>query len=155
MPGPDGMLEDMASRLISPALIGRRAELADLEAAFAAARRGEPATVLLGGEAGIGKSRLAAEFAAHARAAGGRVLTGGCLELGAEGLPFAPFTAVLRELMREIGAAGVIELLGGRPATSPGCCPTWARRNQSRVTRRAPARMSTRARGGAGCSSRC
>jgi DNA-binding CsgD family transcriptional regulator/tetratricopeptide (TPR) repeat protein len=114
MPGPDGMLEDMASRLISPALIGRRAELADLEAAFAAARRGEPATVLLGGEAGIGKSRLAAEFAAHARAEGGRVLAGGCLELGAEGLPFAPFTAVLRELMREIGAPGVIGLLGGR-----------------------------------------
>jgi predicted ATPase/DNA-binding CsgD family transcriptional regulator len=108
------MLEDMAVRLISPALIGRRAQLADLETAFAAARRGEPATVLLGGEAGVGKSRLAAEFAGHVRAVNGRVLTGGCLELGADGLPFAPFTGVLRELMREAGAAGVIELLGGR-----------------------------------------
>jgi DNA-binding CsgD family transcriptional regulator/tetratricopeptide (TPR) repeat protein len=114
MTGPDGMLEDMASRLISPAFIGRRTQLADLETAFASARRGEPATVLLGGEAGVGKSRLAAEFAGRARAAGARVLTGGCLELGAEGLPFAPFTAVLRELMRELGAPGVIELLGGR-----------------------------------------
>jgi hypothetical protein len=31
-----------------------------------------------------------------AREAGVRVLVGGCLELGADGLPFAPFTAVLR-----------------------------------------------------------
>ena len=114
MLGHDGMLEDVAARLISPVFIGRGAQLADLQAAFAAVRRGEPATVLFGGEAGVGKSRLAAEFAGHARAEGARVLTGGCLELGAEGLPFAPFTAVLRELARDAGVPGVIELLGGR-----------------------------------------
>jgi DNA-binding CsgD family transcriptional regulator/tetratricopeptide (TPR) repeat protein len=108
------MLEDMATRLISPVFIGRGAQLADLQTGFAAVRQGEPATVLLGGEAGVGKSRLAAEFAGHARAEGGRVLTGGCLELGAEGLPFAPFTAVLRELARDAGVPGVVELLGGR-----------------------------------------
>jgi hypothetical protein len=34
-------------------------------------------------------------------------------ERGAEGLPFAPFTAVVRELTREGGLPGVIELLGG------------------------------------------
>ena len=114
MLGPDGILKDMATRLISPAFIGRRAQLDDLETAFATARRGEPGTVLLGGEAGVGKSRLAAEFAGGVRAAGGQVLAGGCLELGADGLPFAPFTAVLRELTREAGAPGVIDLLGGR-----------------------------------------
>jgi DNA-binding CsgD family transcriptional regulator len=117
------MLEDMPGRLISPAFIGRRTEFADLETAFAAARRGEPATVLLGGEAGVGKSRLVAEFAGRARAEGGRVLTGGCLELGAEGLPFAPFTTVLRELMRELGAPGVIELLGGRAGEAARLLP--------------------------------
>jgi predicted ATPase len=53
------------------------------------------------------------EFAARSRAAGGRVLLGGCLELGADGLPFAPFTAVLRTLVRDLGAAGVAELLPG------------------------------------------
>ena len=114
MYGCDGMLEGMAARLISPVFIGRRVELADLAAACATARRGEPVTVLLGGEAGIGKSRLAAEFAGQVHAEGGRVLTGGCLELGVDGLPFAPFTAVLRELTREAGPAGVVELLGGR-----------------------------------------
>ena len=42
------------------------------------------------------------------------MLSGGCLELGADGLPFAPFTAVLRELVRDLGADGVAELLPGR-----------------------------------------
>jgi predicted ATPase/DNA-binding CsgD family transcriptional regulator len=110
----DGMLEGMAARPVSPVFIGRREQLADLTAAYATVRHGEPVAVLLGGEAGIGKSRLAAEFDGQARAEGGRVLAGGCLELGVDGLPFAPFTAVLRELMREAGAAGVVEMLGGR-----------------------------------------
>ena len=51
------------------------------------------------------------EFAGRARDAGARVLTGGCLELGADGLPFAPFTSALRELVRDLGADGVAELL--------------------------------------------
>jgi DNA-binding CsgD family transcriptional regulator len=108
------MLEGMSQRLITPVLIGRRDQLAELEAAYAAARRGEPATVLLGGEAGVGKSRLAAEFAGRVRAQGGRVLIGGCLELGADGLPFAPFTAVIRDLVRQDGGTAVVGLLGGR-----------------------------------------
>jgi hypothetical protein len=41
------------------------------------------------------------------------VLTCGCLEFGVGGLPFAPFASVLRELGRDLGAAGVAELLSG------------------------------------------
>ncbi len=108
------MLENVSSRLISAAFIGRQAQLADLAAALATATDGEPATVLLGGEAGVGKSRLIAEFAGQARAQGARVLIGGCQQLGTEALPFAPFTAVIRDLAREDGTAAVIELLGGR-----------------------------------------
>ena len=71
--------------------------------------------MLVGGEAGVGKSRLAGEFGV--RAAGAvRVLSGYCLDLGAEGLPFAPFTGVLRELVRELGADGVAALLPGGSA---------------------------------------
>ena len=44
---------------------------------------------MIGGEAGVGKSRLVSKFAERSRGAGARVLPGGCLELGAEGLPFA------------------------------------------------------------------
>ncbi len=101
----------MTTNVVSPTLVGRADQLATLDAALAEAGRGRPATVLIGGEAGIGKSRLVSEFAERARATGARVLTGGCLELGADGLPFAPFTSVLRELVRDLGADGVAGLL--------------------------------------------
>ncbi len=88
--------------------------MAALDAAFASVRQGGPTAVLLGGEAGVGKSRLVSEFGQAAAAAGARVLTGGCLELGTDGLPFAPFTAVLRDLVHELGADAVASMLPGR-----------------------------------------
>jgi DNA-binding CsgD family transcriptional regulator len=87
--------------------------MAALAAAFDAVRQGGPAALLIGGEAGVGKTRLISEFAAEARAAGARVLIGGCLELGADGLPFGPFTAMLRDLVREIGADELVGMLPG------------------------------------------
>jgi predicted ATPase len=42
------------------------------------------------------------------------VLAGGCVELSAAGLPYAPFTAGLRQLVRQRGAGEVAALLGGR-----------------------------------------
>ncbi|HEY9245023.1 MAG TPA: AAA family ATPase, partial [Streptosporangiaceae bacterium] len=97
-----------------PALVGRAEYLAELDAALARAREGSSSALLIGGEAGIGKTRLITEFAAAASGAGARVLTGGCLDLGADGLPFAPFAAMLRELVRDMGAAGVAALLPGQ-----------------------------------------
>jgi predicted ATPase len=102
--------------VVSPVIVGRADQLSALEAALAQARHGRPVAVLVGGEAGIGKSRLVSEFAERARRDGGRVLTGGCLELGADGLPFAPFSSVLRELVRDLGADGVAALLPGGSA---------------------------------------
>ena len=113
MSAGDGILEDMSPRISSPALIGRAEYLAALDAALRRAQDGGPAAVLIGGEAGIGKSRLIGEFAAGAGTAGARVLAGGCLDLGTDGLPFAPFAAMLRELVRSIGADGVAGLLPG------------------------------------------
>ena len=105
--------EDVAPRTTSPVLVGRADQLAVLDAALGPSRHGGPSVVLIGGEAGVGKSRLMREFTARARAAGARVLTGGCVELGTDGLPFAPFTAVLRDLVRDLGPDGVAELLPG------------------------------------------
>jgi DNA-binding CsgD family transcriptional regulator len=99
-----------------PAMVGRADQLSALHAALARAGAGDPRTVLVGGEAGVGKSRLVSEFAREAERAGARVLAGGCLELGADGLPFAPFTSVLRELVRDLGAGGVAGLLPGGAA---------------------------------------
>lgn len=106
------MLDGVDGRVSSPVFVGRRAELAALEAALVRARAESPSTVLLGGEAGGGKSRLVREFADRADA---RVVVGRCLELGVEGLPFAPFTGVLRELVQEFGADDLGALLPGGP----------------------------------------
>lgn len=76
-------------------LIGRRAELHRLQAALARAAAGSPRMVMVGGEAGVGKTRLLTEFCARADAA---VLWGSCLPLGDRGLPFAPLVEAVRNL---------------------------------------------------------
>jgi DNA-binding CsgD family transcriptional regulator len=101
----------MNRRGASPILVGRAAEMAALETALEAVRHGEPAALLIGGEAGMGKTRLIGEFTAAARAVGAQVLTGACLELGADGLPYGPFTAMLRELVRDAGPGEIAGLL--------------------------------------------
>ncbi|MGB6458084.1 MAG: AAA family ATPase [Streptosporangiaceae bacterium] len=114
-----GILEYVPACRVSPTVVGRDAELAGLNRSLDAVTRGEPAAVLLGGETGVGKTRLITEFADRLDGRA-RTLTGGCLELGPAGLPFAPFTAVLRQLTRELGGEGVRSLLTGRPASELG-----------------------------------
>jgi ATP/maltotriose-dependent transcriptional regulator MalT len=78
--------------------VGRTDELATLNDALARAAAGEPQALLLGGEAGVGKTRLVEEFTATAADRNAVVAVGGCVEIGADGLPFAPFSAALRAL---------------------------------------------------------
>jgi ATP/maltotriose-dependent transcriptional regulator MalT len=112
------MLGGLSSCTISPVFVGRDRQLARLESARATVGAGEPAAILIGGEAGVGKSRLVSEFASRAGErdgqAAGLILAGACMEFGSAGLPFAPFTAVLRQLVRDRGVAGVSELLPGQ-----------------------------------------
>ncbi|HEY3506216.1 MAG TPA: AAA family ATPase [Actinocatenispora sp.] len=90
----------MASdRVVSPVLVGRDEALGTLAAALATARTDGPAVVLVAGEAGIGKSRLLAEFARTAPQPV-RVVGGACAELGGDGLAYAPFVAVVRQVIR-------------------------------------------------------
>jgi DNA-binding CsgD family transcriptional regulator/tetratricopeptide (TPR) repeat protein len=92
----------MMSRGSTPAFIGRVQELSALIDAFEAARAGRATTALVGGEAGVGKSRLVRELGAHARRSGARVLVGHCLDLEEGGLPYAPFVDITRTLEREL-----------------------------------------------------
>ena len=55
-------------------------------------------TVLVAGEAGIGKTRLAAELARRARGAGFAVLLGRSIDLVGTELPYQPFAEALRPL---------------------------------------------------------
>ncbi|HEX3549809.1 MAG TPA: AAA family ATPase, partial [Candidatus Elarobacter sp.] len=82
--------------LVCPVLVARREELAELVERRRAASRGNGSVALVAGEAGIGKSRLVAEFrqtVSHGRAAIG---VGVCREVG--NVPYGPLTDALRGL---------------------------------------------------------
>jgi DNA-binding CsgD family transcriptional regulator len=92
----------MAIRFSSPNFVGRAAELELLDGAWRRAAAGASAVVVVGGEAGVGKSRLVDEFTRRCRAEDVRVLVGGCIELGEEGVPFAPVIEALRTMLRTL-----------------------------------------------------
>ncbi|AXG80475.1 helix-turn-helix transcriptional regulator [Streptomyces paludis] len=96
------MLGTVETRSVSPVFVGRTDELTVLTQALARATAGEPQALLIGGEAGVGKTRLVEELHEVACARDAVVVTGGCLEIGAEGLPFAPFSTALRSLRRQL-----------------------------------------------------
>src|SRR5262249_2134867 len=101
--------------------VGRAEELGTLKAAIDAALGGRGSLVLVGGEPGIGKTRLVEEAGVYAKLRGARVLLGRCFEEEAA-LPYLPFVEALREyvadrapdaLARELGegAAEVAKLV--------------------------------------------
>ncbi|MGN6867721.1 MAG: helix-turn-helix transcriptional regulator [Solirubrobacteraceae bacterium] len=102
----------MQPGLVSPVFVGRGTELSSLIAGLESAAAGEPVVVLVGGEAGVGKTRLVEEAAARARAEEARVLAGSCIEVGGEGLPLSPVVDVLRTLMRQMPPDDLEEILG-------------------------------------------
>jgi DNA-binding CsgD family transcriptional regulator/tetratricopeptide (TPR) repeat protein len=80
------------------AFAGRAAELGTLGQALAAARAGHGAAILVTGEAGIGKTRLAAEITGRAREAGWQNLLGRSIDLVGTDLPYQPFAEALRPI---------------------------------------------------------
>ncbi|MGN6867716.1 MAG: helix-turn-helix transcriptional regulator [Solirubrobacteraceae bacterium] len=92
--------------------MGRETELAAMDQTLQRALAGEPVTLVVGGEAGVGKSRLIGELVTRARAAGARALVGGCVELDGGGIPLAPFVDMLRALAAELPGDELDALLG-------------------------------------------
>ena len=80
------------------AFAGRDRQLGLLRAAWERAEAGSRELVLVGGEPGIGKTRLAVELARDAHAAGATVLHGRCYEEAL--VPYQPFVEALRPLAR-------------------------------------------------------
>ena len=96
-------------------LRGRERELSLLEDALTDARAGRGRLVVLAGEAGIGKSRLADELAARARLNGTQVLWGRCWEAG--GAPaYWPWVQALRAHVRDSEQDALREELGAAAA---------------------------------------
>jgi DNA-binding SARP family transcriptional activator len=95
---PEGA--DHPGRRAAGVFVGRERELGEILAAFDDARSGTGRLVLLTGEPGIGKSRLADELSAHAQARGATVLWGRCWEAG--GAPaYWPWVQALRSYVRD------------------------------------------------------
>src|ERR1700761_487146 len=119
VPGPafrasSGDTSTMRSRLTSSHFVGRVGELAELELAAREASSGRPALVLLGGDSGVGKTRLVNEFEQRLRNGDPAplFLHGGGVDQGDGELPYAPLLGALRPLVRERHSA-LAALSGG------------------------------------------
>ncbi|MEW2386415.1 AAA family ATPase [Micromonospora sp. NPDC047707] len=91
--------------------VGRSDAMAKLQKAYEHVDDAEQATtVLVSGEAGIGKSRLLREFCDQ-YAGDAMILIGHCIELGEDASPYAPFVAALRQAVRQVGLKHLIDQL--------------------------------------------
>jgi ATP/maltotriose-dependent transcriptional regulator MalT len=119
-----GSMDRVRSPISSPRMIGREADLQALRDEYARSA-GEPRAVAIGGEAGIGKTRLLAEFT---RRVGddALVLLGKCVDIGTESAPYAPFTAIVRELAGGIGIDALMAAAGPARAVLPVVVPELA-----------------------------
>jgi DNA-binding CsgD family transcriptional regulator len=86
-------------RIFCPDFIGRGSEIEALDSALERARSGGAPTVLVGGEAGIGKSRLVDEFSRRALGEA-LVLRGACAPFGGSPPPFTPVVEAIRAYVR-------------------------------------------------------
>ena len=106
--------------------IGREAELAHLRGALATVVDTRNAIcVVIGGEAGIGKSQLVQRFVDQVHDA--TTLEGACLEVG-DALPYAPFVEILRELVRSTPEGRLPAVLGPGRAELTRLLPELATR---------------------------
>ena len=106
------IIEGMSGRLVSPIVVGREAELSAIADGVDGGRDGRSSTLMLAGEAGVGKSRLVAEAMRMASERGMQVLRGSCVNIGAAGVPYGPIVEALRELHRELPQDELSELVG-------------------------------------------
>jgi predicted ATPase len=89
----------MPRRLRQAPLVGRLAETSALDEVLritAEGRASGPVAVVVAGDAGIGKSRVAAEISSRTAAAGWQVLSAGCLNLADGSVPYLPLVDALR-----------------------------------------------------------
>ena len=120
----------MTRPMTSSVLVGRREELARMRTLVdGLVDEGRGGTVLVAGEAGVGKSRLVDAFTEMVAESGARMLVGHCVQFGDEKLPAAALVDIVNELVRSldddaldlvIGPAreeltGLVPLFGPRP----------------------------------------
>ncbi|WP_307802311.1 helix-turn-helix transcriptional regulator [Cellulomonas fengjieae] len=105
----------MARGSMSTPFVARAAQVDQLTLALQRAGVNEPTAVLIGADAGVGKSRLLRHVAEQAKAAGARVVLSHCVDLGEIGLPYLPFAEALSQL-QALDPVAVDAVVANRPA---------------------------------------
>ncbi|HEX6932362.1 MAG TPA: AAA family ATPase, partial [Streptosporangiaceae bacterium] len=111
--------------MLCPVLISRDAELHALDAALTRARDGAGGVLILAGDAGVGKSRLATELASRASEQEIDVLRGRATE-SVVPVPFRPITEALMKVARTGMIPDAPEMASYRPALG-SLVPEWSR----------------------------
>ena len=103
-------------------IFGRDAEKQRLQSALDSALQGKGGLVLLGGDAGIGKTTLVRDLADSAAKRGALVLTGHCYDLSTTP-PYGPWLEIIRKSPRVEGLPSLSQIIGddgGSDEASPG-----------------------------------
>lgn len=100
---------------MSTPFVARETQVRQLLDALDRARAGAPTCVVVGGDAGVGKTRLLHRAGTVAAAAGALVVTGHCVDLGEIGLPYLPFAEALGALRTQVPGT-VDDVVAARPA---------------------------------------
>ena len=111
-----GVRSTNGGRRRSANFVGRDLEREDLAAQLERAAGGEPTFVVVSGEAGVGKSRLVAEFLRSLDPRATTYLIGNCPPQLAVDLPYAPIVDAIRDLLRRT-AADAPPMTFGPPAS--------------------------------------
>ena len=128
----------MARRLSSPVFVGRTKELDALLSTADSAASGRASITLVGGEAGVGKTRFVGELAARLRERDWLVLEGGSVALGDDSLPFGPIVEALRALVREVDSERIATAAGASLPELARLVPELSGVVGSAADRRAP-----------------
>lgn len=107
---PAGQLQ----QLVRGRLVGRSAEQRQLRERWAQAEQARAQLVLLSGEPGVGKTRLASDLIGHAQQGGATILRGGCYEYEAT-TPYLPFVEAFREWTHWQSVERLRSVVGGTP----------------------------------------
>ena len=106
------MVESQPTREIGRVFVGRQQEMAALRSALNDALSGRGQLVMLAGEPGIGKTRIAQELATYAKETGAQLLWGWCYEEGSLSLPYLPFVEALQDYVLSHGSKDLEQELG-------------------------------------------